>query len=343
MKAMQFRQHGDASVLEAAEMPEPQPGPGEALVRIRAAALNRMDVAVRKGWPGLRLQLPHINGADGAGEVVAVGGATQSVKVGDHVSINANLGCGHCEYCLAGWDNLCVDWRLLGETVPGTYREYISLPERQLYVLPPGFDFHVAAAAALVFQTAWHSLITKGKLRPGETVLIVGAGGGVNTASLQVAKFAGARVIVIASGAEKAAMALDAGAALAIDRSKDPDWSKAAYIANGKRGVDVVVDNVGTTMMSSLRALRKGGRLLTVGSSGGTTTEIDNRYVFYRHLSVIGSTMSPLRDFRQVMNLVAAGKLKPVIDSTYDLAQAAEAQRRLEQGAHFGKITLRVG
>lgn len=343
MKAVLFYQHGGPEVLQYADFPTPEPKAGEVLVRLRAAALNRMDVMVRNGWPGLKLELPHINGADGAGEVVALGEGVSEFQVGDRVVINANLGCGKCDFCLAGQDNLCRNWHLLGETVRGTYAEYIALPARQLYKLPSDFDFHRAAAAALVYQTAWHSLITRGGLRAGEIVLIVGAGGGVNTASLQIAKLAGAKVIVVGSNAWKLERALELGADVVIDRSKEEDWSKAVFLATGKRGVDVVVDNVGTTFMQSLRALRKGGRLLTVGNSGGPRFEIDNRYIFARHLSIIGSTMSPLRDFVEVMNLVVAGKLQPVLDSTFPLREAAKAQERLWKGENFGKITLEIG
>ena len=193
MKAVLFQEHGGPEVLQYTDFPTPEPKSGEALVKLRAASLNHMDVTVRNGWPGLKLELPHIDGADGAGEVVSLGAGVQDIQVGDHVVINGNLGCGKCEYCLSGWDNRCRDWNLLGETVRGTYAEYVCLPERQLYKLPHEFDLRTAAAAALVYQTAWHSLITRGNLRPGETVLVVGAGGGVNLASVQIAKFGGAR------------------------------------------------------------------------------------------------------------------------------------------------------
>jgi NADPH:quinone reductase-like Zn-dependent oxidoreductase len=262
--------------------------------------------------------------------------------VGDHVAINANLGCGRCEFCQAGKDNMCREWHLLGETVRGTYAEYVALPVKQLYCLPDDFDFHQAAAAALVFQTAWHSLVGRGNLQKGETVLVVGAGGGVNTASIQIAKWMGAQVIVVGSGAKKLEMAESLGADLLIDRSKDEDWSKAAFLATNKRGVDVVVDNVGTTFMQSLRALRKGGRLLTVGNSGAPKFEIDNRYMFAKHLSIIGSTMSTLSEFKAVMDLIVAGKLKPVVDRTYALQDAARAQERLWKNENFGKITLDI-
>ena len=345
MKAVLFRQHGGPEVLEYADFPTPEPKPGEALIRLRAAALNRMDVMVRNGWPGLKLELPHINGADGAGEVVAFGNGTNEtigLEIGDHVVINANLGCGQCEFCHEGKDNLCLNWHLLGETVRGTYAEFVSLPVKQLYRLPKDFDFHYAAAAALVYQTAWHSLVKRGNLQIGETVLIVGAGGGVNTASIQIAKCMGAQVLVVGSNAKKLELAESLGADTLIDRSKEEDWSKAAFLATNKRGVDVVVDNVGTTFMQSLRTLRKGGRLLTVGNSGNPRFEIDNRYMFAKHLSIIGSTMSTLNEFKEVMDLIVAGKLESVIDKTYSLKDAASAQERLWRNENFGKITLDI-
>src|SRR5215212_37317 len=342
MKAVLFRQHGGPEVLEYADFATPEPKPGEALIRLHAAALNRMDVMVRNGWTGLKLEMPHINGADGAGEVVAFGEGVSELQIGDHVVINANLGCGKCEFCLAGKDNMCLQWHLLGETVRGTYAEYIALPVKQLYRLPNDFDFHQAAAAALVYQTAWHSLVKRGNLQKDETILIVGAGGGVNTASVQIAKWIGARVVVVGSDAKKLELAESLGADVLIDRSKETDWSKAVFVATNKRGVDVVVDNVGTTFMQSLRALRKGGRLLTVGNSGAPKFEIDNRYMFAKHLSLIGSTMSPLREFKEVMDLIVTGKLAPVIDQTYPLEEAAGAQERLWRNENFGKITLDI-
>jgi NADPH:quinone reductase-like Zn-dependent oxidoreductase len=354
MKAVLFRQHGGPEVLEYTDFPTPEPKPGEALIRLRAAALNRMDVMVRNGWPGLKLALPHIDGADGAGEVVALNDLqtghtndeseleTGRLEIGDHVVINANLGCGTCEFCLDGKDNLCRNWNLLGETVRGTYAEYVALPIKQLYRLPKDFDFHQAVAAALVFQTAWHSLVKRGSLQRGETVLIVGAGGGVNTASIQIAKCIGTQVIVVGSNAKKLELSGSLGADILIDRSKEEDWSKAAFLATNKRGVDAIVDNVGTTFMQSLRALRKGGRLLTVGNSGGPLFEIDNRYLFAKPLSILGSTMSTLREFKEVMDLIVAGRLKPVIDKTYPLKDAAQAQERLWRNENFGKITLDI-
>lgn len=343
MKAVFFHTHGGPEVLTYGEIPTPEPGPGEVLVRLKAAALNGVDLWVRKGWPGLKLEYPHVPGADGAGEVAALGAGVSDWAVGERVVINSNLSDGTCEQCLAGNDNLCRRWELLGETRRGTYAEYVALPARNLYRLPQGFAERAAAAAALVFHTAWHSLIRRANLRPGESVLVVGASGGVNTATIQIAKLAGATVYAVGSSAEKLALAESLGADHLIDRSQEPDWSRAIYLLTGKRGVDVVVDNVGSTFPLSFRAARKGGRILTVGNTGGPKVEIDNRFVFGKHLSLIGSSMGTLDDFKTVMELVFAGKLKPVLDRAYPLAEARAAQERLEQGAQLGKITLEIG
>lgn len=343
MKSTLFRQHGGSEVLEYGDFPIPKPGAGEVLVKLQVAALNRMDVFVRNGWPGLKLDLPHINGADGAGSVAEMGDGTSGFVVGDEVVINPNLGCGSCNFCLSGWDNRCDNWHLLGETIRGTYAEFVSLPEHQLYKLPPGIDLRVAAASALVYQTAWHSLITIGKLQKGETVLIIGAGGGVNTASIDIAKHIGSQVVVVGSSAKKLEKAEALGADHLVDRSKEDNWSKSVYLISDKKGVDVVVDNVGTTFQRSLRTLNKGGRLLTVGNSGGSTFEIDNRYIFAKHLSILGSTMSNLADFISVMDLVVDGTFKPALDKSFPLKDAAKAQERLWRGDNFGKITLDIG
>ncbi len=343
MKAILFHQHGGPEVLEYTDFPTPEPRPGEVLVRLEAAALNRLDLWVREGWPGIRLEYPHIPGADGAGEIAALGEGVTDWRVGERVVINSNLGCGECEFCRAGRDNLCLRWHLLGETVRGTYAEYVTVPAKQLLRLPPGFDAHTAAAAALVFHTAWHSLVTRGEVQAGETVLVIGASGGVNTASIQIAKYLGASVIVIGSNAEKLALAESLGADVLVDRSQVENWSKEVYAQTGKRGVDVVVDNVGITFPLSLRALRKGGRLLTVGNTGGPKFEIDNRFIFGKHLSILGSTMGTLEDFRQVMRLVFVGELRVPLDRSYPLAEAAAAQTRLERGEQLGKITLQIG
>ncbi|MGA9534009.1 MAG: zinc-binding dehydrogenase [Anaerolineales bacterium] len=340
MKAVLLHEHGGLDRLQIGEIPTPEPGPGEVRVQLRAAALNHVDLFVREGWPGLELEYPHISGSDGAGDIDAIGAGVDAVQIGDRVVVNGNLSCGSCRYCLAGQDNLCIHWNLLGETVRGTLAEYVVVPAGNVLSLPDTIGYEDAAAASLVFLTAWHSLIVRGRLQAGETVLIVGASGGVNTASLQVAKLAGATVFVVGSSEEKLELARALGADVLINR-KEEDWSKAAYRASDRRGVDVVIDNVGKgTMPLSLRAARKGGRILTVGNTGGPKYELDHRYLFAKHLSILGSTMGTRSDFQTVMNLVFDGRLQPVIDRSYPLEDIRAAEARLEAGEQMGKITL---
>ena len=342
MKAILFHEHGGPEVLQLAEFPAPEPGPGEVLVRLKAAALNGLDRWVMAGWPGIQLDYPHIPGADGAGEIAALGAGVTGWSVGDRVVINPNLSDGDCEFCRAGLDNQCRNWGLLGETRRGTFAEYVAVPARNLYRLPEGFDEKIAAAAALVYETAWHSLITKGRVQAAETVLVVGSSGGVNSASIQIARLAGAVVYAVGSNAEKLRVAASMGAHYLIDRSQEPNWSKTVYAMTGKRGVDVVVDNVGSTFPLSFRAARKGGRILTVGNTAGPKIEIDNRYIFGKHLSLIGSTMGTAADFTTVMNLVIEGRLRPAIDRVYPLAEAAIAEQRLANNEQRGKIVLEI-
>lgn len=341
MKAILFHEHGGPDVLKYEQVPTPTPGPGDVQVELHAAALNRVDLWVRNGWPGLKLPMPHITGSDGAGVVTALGPGVDDLAIGQRVVLNANIGCGHCDECLAGRDNQCKDWHLLGETIHGTLAEFVVVPARYVLALPDDIDYETAAAAGLVYHTAWHSLIMRGRLRAGEKVLVIGASGGVNTASIQIAKLAGAEVTVVGSSPEKLALAEALGADKVIDRMLDENWSKAAFLASDRSGFDVVVDNVGAgTMPSSLRAARKGGRILTVGNTGGPVFEIDNRYIFAKHLSILGSSMGTIEDFRTVMELVFAGKLRAVIDRSYPLSSAAEAEARLEAGDQLGKIVL---
>ena len=341
MKAVFFDEHGGD--IQYGELPAPTPGPDEVLVELEAVSLNRTELITWEGWPGLELEMPHVPGADGAGRVAEIGSQVTGFAVGDRVMINPSLFCGECDFCLAGQENLCTSWRLLGEHAPGTFRELIALPERNLLKMPQDFNAATAAAAALVYLTAWHSLISRGQLNAGESVLVIGASGGVNTASIQIAKYAGASVLVVGSSADKLAVAEAAGADVLIDRSQDTAWSKTAYRAGGRRGVDIVVDNVGAeTMPFSLRAARKGGRILTVGNTSGPKFELDNRYLFGKHLSIIGSTMGTSNEFETVMGLVFEGKLNPIMDRQFPLKDAAKAFEHMKAGNQKGKITLTV-
>ncbi len=345
MKALVFKEHGSLTTanIQLQEMPIPEPGPHEVLVEIKAAALNRLDLWVLEGWPSLRLQLPHIMGSDGAGIITAVGQniSPNQWQVGDRVAINPGLSCGQCPYCRLGQDNRCVRFAVLGEHVPGVFAQYQTIPASNLLTLPDHVSFATAAAATLVTLTAWHSLITAGGLRAGEDVLIVGAGGGVNTAAIQIAKLAGARTVyVVGSDDEKLARAQALGADVLINRQRE-DWSKAIYKLTNKLGVDIVVDNVGAaTYPASLRALGRGGRLLTVGNTSGPEVEIDNRFIFGKHLSLIGSTMSTQQDFETALHMVFDGHIQAVIDTICPLADGLTALQRLAASDVSGKLVL---
>lgn len=341
MKALLLRAHGTLDDVGYGDTPAPTPGPDEVLIEVKAAALNGLDLWVIEGWHGLRLKFPHILGSDGAGVVVDVGEGVENYSAGDRVAVNPTLWCGHCDECLSGHENRCEAFSVIGEHVPGFFAQFATVPARNLISVPDGFPFEAAAAASLVFVTAWHSLIVAGGLRAGEDVLIVGAGGGVNTAAIQIARFAGARTIyVVGSNAKKLALAASLGADVLINRH-EAKWSKEVYVKSGRRGVDVVVDNVGAaTFHDSLRSLRKGGRLLTVGNSSGPQFTFDNRYLFGKHLTIIGSTMGTQRDFEKVMDLVFDGRLQAVIDEVMPLAQGIQALQRLNDGDVTGKLVL---
>ncbi len=343
MKAVVFYEHGSLENVQVADVPEPEIGPDEVLVSVKAAALNRLDLWVLAGWPGLNLKLPHIMGSDGAGVVAQVGSRVTDFAVGDRVAVNPTRGSDTDYFGRRGLDNLSDNFAILGEHMDGFFAEFTAVPARNLLKMPDEANFEDAAAASLVYVTAWHSLITRGGLRPGETVLIVGAGGGVNTAAIQIARLAGAgRIYVVGSSVDKLAKAEALGADVLINRSTE-EWGKAIFKATNRRGVDIVVDNVGAaTFNTSLRALKRGGRLLTVGNTSGPTFEIDNRLIFGKHLSIIGSTMGTSADYETVMGLIFNGRLRPVIDSIYPLSEGPTALRRLEEGDVVGKLVLTV-
>jgi NADPH:quinone reductase-like Zn-dependent oxidoreductase len=343
MKAAVFYQHGNRDVLKVADdLPVPQAGRGQVLVRIKTAALNRLDLWVREGWPGLKLHLPHIVAADGAGVVEAIGEGVTAFAVGDRVGINPTTVDEDC-VLMNGNEEDCKEIHILGESAPGVAAEYVVLPARNLIKLPDHISFAQSAAAGLVFVTSWYSLIRRGGLQAGESVLIVGAGGGVNTASIQIARLAGAKVYVVGSNAEKCKRAEELGADVTINREVDEDWAKAVYKLTGKRGVDVVVDNVGqATMYGSIRSVRRGGRILIVGNTSGPLMNMDLRYLFAKQISLIGSSMGPTPEFQRVMGLVFEGKLRPIISTTLPLNDIQEGHRLLEEGDVFGKIVLEV-
>lgn len=341
MKAVVFFQHGELDQVHYADVPEPELEADEVLLAMQAAALNRLDLWVLQGWPALKLQMPHIMGSDGAGIVAAVGSGVKNWQVGDRVAVNPTYSCGKCHFCQTGRDQMCDSFAIFGEHLAGFYAEYAKVPARNLIPLPDHVSYAQAAAASLVFVTAWHSLISKGRLQAGEDVLIVGAGGGVNTAAIQIARLAGARrIFVVGSSDEKLAVARELGADSTINRQKE-DWGKAIFKLTQRQGVDMVVDNVGAASYQfSLRALKKGGRLVTVGNTSGAKFEFDNRLMFGKHLSIIGSTMGSHADYVKVMEMVSAGKLRPLIDTIYPLSEGVTALRRLQAGEVLGKLVL---
>ena len=345
MKAVVFFEHGGPEVLQLLEdIAVPKFGADDVLVRVQYAALNRLDHFVRKGWPGLQLKMPHILGSDGAGTIAAIGERVEGWQVGQRVTYNPTLWCGKCAHCVAGDHPYCDEFAMLGEHAPGNYAEFIRVPARNLLAIPDHADMLAAAAAPVVYVTAWRMLFTKGHLQPGETVLIVGAGGGVNTAAIQLAKFAGAGVYVVAGDANKAQAALGLGADWVVDRSAQPNWGKAVWAKTNKRGVNVVVDNVGEpTWLNSLRSLGAGGRLLTVGGTAGYNAVTPINIVFARQLHIIGSTMGSQADFTKVMTLIFDGKIKVAVDHVFALRDYPQALERMMTDQHFGKLVVEIG
>ncbi len=343
MRAAVLTGHGGPEVVDYVEnLPMLEPGYGEARVKIKAAALNRLDLWVRAGWRGLELDFPHVVCADGAGIVDAVGDGLRSVAVGDSVCIDPTIVSADDPALRSGLENQ-TRIAILGEHHSGTAAETVVLPQRNLLKMPAGFDFGEAAAVGLVGVTAWHSLITRGGLTAGESVLIVGAGGGVNSISIQIAKLAGATVYVVGSDAEKCAQAEAIGADVSINREDEPQWSRAIYKLSNRRGVDVVVDNVGAaTLGQSMRACRIGGRILIVGGTSGYQYELNLAQLFARHITLIGSTMGPHRDYVAFMEQVFAGNIKAVIGARLPLRETRRAQEILEENAVFGKIVLEI-
>ena len=341
MKALCFHEHGDLDVLRYEDVPDPEPGPGEVLVRVRACALNHLDVFVRCGWPGLKLDMPHWTGADVAGEVAALGAGVGGWEVGQRVVVDPGITTEEDELTHRGEHSVSRGYFVLGEHVRGGQAEYLAVPAANLMPIPEGWDFPQAAAPLLVSLTAWRMLIHRARLRAGESVLIVGAGGGVNSMAIQIAKLAGATVYALTSTEKKMEMARELGADVVLNYREDPTWSKTLFKMTGRRGVDVVVDNVGqATLAQSMRAVARGGRIVIVGNTSGPKTEIDVRFIFGKQISIIGSTMGSLQDFQDVMALLWAGKLRPVVDRVMPLSEGKAAFEALERGEQFGKIVL---
>ena len=344
-----MRSHGDLSGLALDEVPRPTlPDPHHVLVRVKAAALNHLDLWTLEGLPGVALQFPHVLGGDGAGVVEEVGSAVQRVQPGDRVLINPGISCYRCEYCLAGEQSLCVDYRILGEHLSGTLCEFVAVPEHNVLAIPTPPKPHAAigwpeaAAFSLVTLTAWRMLMTRARVRPGEVVLIWGIGGGVSLAALKIAKLAGAFAIVTSGSDEKLERARGLGADVTLNH-RAVEVAKEVRRLTGRRGADVIVENVGeATWEQSLRALGRGGRIVTCGGTTGHHLVTDVRRLFWYQWTILGSTMGNHAEYREIVRLWGQGKLGPTVDSTYPLEKSVEAFQRLKAGDQFGKVVVEM-
>jgi len=340
MKAARHHQHGGPDVLVYEDIPEPKIRPDQILVRVRACALNHLDLFVRAGIPGIKIPMPHILGSDIAGEVVQAGELCERVQPGWRVALSPGLSCRQCDQCVSGNDNLCRRYALFGYAVDGGNAELVAAPEYSAIRIPDDFTFEEAAAAPLVFLTAWHMLMARARLQPGEDVLVLSASSGVGSAAIQIAKMFQCRVIATAGGDAKLAKARELGADHAIDHYRQNISAEVRRITE-KRGVDVVFEHVGVaTWQRSLESLAPAGRLVTCGATTGYDAGIDLRFLFSKQWSLLGSFMGTMGELRQVLQFVFRRQLKPVIDRVYPLAEIRAAHERLEKKEQFGKVIV---
>ena len=340
MKAVVFKQHGGPEVLEYVDTKEPETKPNEVLVEVKACALNHLDVWVRGGLPGIQIPLPHILGSDVAGIVRQVGNLVSWVNEGDEVMLQPGVSCGHCPACLAGSDNMCPEYDIIGYRRDGGYAQLVAAPAVNVISKPKNLSWDAAAAVPLVTVTAWHMLVTRAKIRPSEDVLIHAAGSGVGSVGIQIAKLHGARVIATASSDEKLAKAKELGADEVINYTRD-DWPKEVKRLTDRKGADVVFEHTGAaTWPGSIASLKNGGRLVTCGATSGFDARTDLRQVFYRQLSLLGSFMGAKVELLEAMKFVASGSIRPVVDRSLPLSEARRAHELMEDRAQFGKLVL---
>ena len=341
MKAVVFHTHGGPEVLQYEDVPDPKPARGEVLIEVRATSVNHIDIFLRRGMPGVKVGFPRIPGCDAAGIIREIGEDVSNLAAGQRVTINPGIGCGRCEFCAAGFGSQCVRYMIVGEHIDGGCAQLLRVPAHIVLPIPDTLAFEEAAAAPLVFLTAWSMMIGKGKIQPGEDVLILGVGGGVGTAALQIAKLVGCRVFSTASSEEKLQRAQELGADFVINYSKEEFDKKVRDLTN-RRGVDVVIDYIGAdTWVRSLRSARKGGRILTCGATTGFAPQTDLRHIYYRQVQVYGSTMGSHREFLDVMKCIFRGQLTPIVDRVLPLSEARQAHELIEGRKVFGKIVLK--
>jgi len=342
MKAIRFHEHGGPEVLRLETLPDPVPGPGEAIVRVRACALNHLDVWERRGLPGIAIPLPHIPGSDVAGYVESVGEGVGDLQSGQKTLVCPGLSCMRCPACWRGQDSRCPHYSVLGLLTDGGYAERIRIPAVNALPYPSRLQWTDAASIPLVFLTAWHMLRTRCALQPGEDVLVIGAGSGVGSAAVQIAKLCQARVIATVGSDEKVQKAYELGADFVIQHTRQRIRDAVLEITS-RRGVDIAFEHVGAAIWEQVVAcLARGGRLVTCGATTGHNARLDIRHLFAREISILGSYMGSRHELVQVLDLVERGFLKPVVSKVYPLAQAAQAHARLEARSHFGKVVLAV-
>lgn len=340
MRAVVVHEHGGFEALRFEEREVREPGPGEVRIRVKAVGLNHLDIWVRKGVPGHRFPLPLIPGSDVAGLVDALGAGVEGVRPGDKVVVSPGISCGTCRECRAGEEPLCGQFGILGETRDGGCAEFLEVPRRNALPMPTNLDFSEAAAIPLVFLTAWHMLVAKAGLRPGQSVLIHAAGSGVSSAAIQIARLLGAKVMATAGSREKCEKALELGAEETVNY-READFVQEVRRWTDKRGVDLALDHVGEdTFDRTIRCLAKGGSYVTCGATSGYQMKTDFRPVYFKSLSILGSTMGGSHELMDVLDLVQAGSLRPVVDRVMPLRRVADAHRHLESRSGFGKTVL---
>lgn len=341
MRAAYITKNGESDVLQVGDLPTPQPKRGEVLVRVKFAALNHLDLWIRRGLPGIKLAFPHILGADCSGVVREVGEGATRVKAGDEVVVHPGLSCGNCNDCSTGVESLCAQYQILGEHVSGTNAEYVSVPECNVFPKPEGLSFEQAAAMPLVFITAWEMLVKKAGVKKGDSVLVHAAGSGVSSAAIQIAKLFGAQIIATSGSDEKLERAKQLGADHTINTKTADFVSEVRRLSAG--GMDIIIDHVGKVFWEkNVRVLRSGGVLVTCGATSGWQATTDLRHLFFRQLRLVGSTMGSKRDFPEILSQFTAGKLKAVVDKTFPLVQIESAHAYLEAGEQFGKVIISV-
>ncbi len=342
MKSVFINQHGDESVLQYGDLPEPVAGPGKILVEIKACALNHLDLWVRGGLPALKLTMPHILGSDMSGVIAEIGAGISHLTVGQKVIISPGVSCGYCEHCLSGSDNNCREYGVLGEHRHGGYAQFIAVPAQNLVPKPPNLNFSEAASFPLTFLTAWHMLVANCQIRPGDWVLILAAGSGVGVAAIQIAKLHNATVIAAAGSESKLEKARALGADFLINYEKQNFREEVRQLTN-KRGADIIFEHVGEkTWDDSIKSLANGGRIVTCGATTGYRAVTDLRYLFSRNLQIFGNIIGSKSELLRIAEFFKTGKFRPVIDRVLPLTEAREAHRILANREQFGKVVLAI-